>query len=45
MPNHQEGRGRRFLSKNEKIEKLKNYEQELTKELQAVQEQIKELGA
>ena len=43
-PNHQEGRGRRFLTKPEKVEKLKNYEQELTKELQAVQEQIKELS-
>jgi hypothetical protein len=41
---HHEGHGRRFLTKTEKIEKLKNYEQELTKELEAVQEQIKELS-
>jgi hypothetical protein len=44
-PGHNEGHGRRFLTKAEKIEKLKNYEQELTKELQAVQEHIKELSA
>jgi hypothetical protein len=42
---HEEGRGRRFLTKAEKMEKLKNYAEELKKELQAVQEHIKELGA
>jgi len=42
---YQEGHGhrRRFLSKAEKIEKLKNYAEELRKELTAVEEHIKEL--
>lgn len=43
--NHEEGHGRQFLTKAEKSEKLKNYAEELKKELQAVQEHIKELGA
>jgi hypothetical protein len=36
---------RRFLTKTEKIEKLKNYEEELKKELTAVQEHINELSS
>lgn len=36
---------RMFLTKAEQAEKLKNYEQELKNELQAVQEKIKELSA
>jgi len=35
--------GRRFLTKEEKIERLESYAEELKKELSAVQEQIKEL--
>lgn len=35
--------GRRFLTKAEKREKLKNYAEELRKELKAVEEHIKEL--
>jgi hypothetical protein len=35
--------GRRFLTKAEKIEKLKKYEEELKKEIIALQEHIKEL--
>jgi len=34
---------RRFLTKAEKIEKLKNYAEELRKELKAVEEKIKEM--
>jgi len=34
---------RRFLTKAEKIEKLKKYEEELKKEIIALQEHIKEL--
>lgn len=34
---------RRFLTKAEKVEKLKDYEEELRKELAAVEEHIKEL--
>jgi len=34
---------RRFLTKEEKIEKLENYAEELKKELSAVEERIKEL--
>jgi hypothetical protein len=34
---------RRFLSKAEKVEKLKSYAEELRKELGAVEEYIKEL--
>jgi predicted nucleic acid-binding Zn-ribbon protein len=34
---------RRFLTKEEKIERLENYGEELKKELNAVQERIKEL--
>ena len=36
-------RGRRFLTKTEKLEKLKSYAEELRKELTAVEENIKEL--
>jgi len=35
--------GRRFLTKAEKVEKLKSYAEELKKELAAVEEHIKEL--
>lgn len=35
-------RGRRFLTKAEKTEKLKSYAEELRKELTAVEEHIKE---
>ena len=37
------GRGKRFLTKAEKTEKLKSYAEELKKELTAVEEHIKEL--
>ena len=36
---------RRFLTKTERIEKLKNYEEEIKKELTAVQEHINELSS
>jgi len=35
--------GRRFLTRAERLEKLKNYAEELRKELTAVEEHIKEL--
>jgi hypothetical protein len=35
--------GRRFLTKEEKIERLENYAESLKKELSAVAEKIKEL--
>jgi hypothetical protein len=38
-------RGRRFLTKAEKAEKLKGYVEELRKELSAVEERIKEVEA
>lgn len=38
------GFGKRFLTKAERIKKLKSYEEELKKELTAVQEHITELG-
>jgi hypothetical protein len=37
------GRGRRFLTKEEKIKRLENYAEELRKEIAAVGERIKEL--
>jgi predicted transcriptional regulator len=43
---HEESHGhhkRRFLTKEEKIEKLQKYAEELQKELAAVQEHIREL--
>lgn len=40
---HRHGYGRRFFTKAEKVEKLKNYVEELRKELRAVEEHIKEL--
>jgi len=44
---HEEWHGhphrRRFLTKQEKIERLQDYAEELKKELAAVQERIKEL--
>jgi len=36
-------RGRRFLTKEEKIERLESYAEELKKELAAVEERVKEL--
>jgi glycyl-tRNA synthetase beta subunit len=35
--------GRRFLTKEEKIEQLENYAEELKKEIVAIDEQIKDL--
>ena len=43
-PDHEEGHGRRFLTEAERIEKLKNYAEELKKELEAVQEHVRELS-
>jgi hypothetical protein len=40
---HQERRGRRFFTKEERAKDLEEYEDELKKELAAVQEQIAEL--
>ena len=41
---HAHGHGRRFLTKAEKAEKLKNYAKELRRELAAVEEHIQELS-
>jgi len=41
MHGHMHGYRRRFLTKAEKTEKLKNYAEELKKELEAVEEKIK----
>jgi len=38
------GYGRRFLTKAERVEKLRSYAEELKKELAAVEEHIKELS-
>jgi len=43
MHGREHGYRRRFLTKAEKIEKLKNYTEELKKELKAVEEKIKEM--
>ena len=43
MHGHGHGYRRRFLTKAEKIEKLKNYTEELKKELKAVEEKMKEM--
>jgi hypothetical protein len=43
MHGHGHGYRRRFLTKAEKIEKLKDYAEELKKELEAVEEKIKEM--
>ncbi len=43
MHGHEHGYRRRFLTKAEKTEKLKNYAEELKKELKAVEEKIKEM--
>jgi hypothetical protein len=43
MHGHEQGYRRRFLTKAEKIEKLKNYAEELKKELKAVEEKITEM--
>ena len=40
---HEHGYRRRFLTTAEKTEKLKNYAEELKKELEAVEEKIKEM--
>jgi hypothetical protein len=45
MHGHGHEHRRRFFSKAEKIEKLKNYADELKKELKAVEEKIKEMQA
>lgn len=44
---HEEGSwyGRRFLTKAERVEQLKNYAKELKKEVTAVEERIKELSS
>ena len=43
MHEHEQGYRRRFLTKAEKTERLKNYVEELKKELEAVEEKIKEM--
>ena len=40
----EDGYGKRFLTRAEKTEELKNYGEELKKELTVVEEQIKELS-
>jgi len=44
---HEHGHGyrRRFLTKAEKVQKLKKYAEELRNELKAVEEHIKELAS
>lgn len=41
---HEEGPARRFLTRAERLEKLKSYAEDLRKELAAVEEHIKELS-
>jgi hypothetical protein len=43
MHGYEQGYRRRFLTKAEKVEKLKNYAEELKKELEAVEERIEEV--
>jgi len=43
MHGDEHGYRRRFLTEAEKTEKLKNYAEELKKELEAVEEKIKEM--
>jgi hypothetical protein len=43
MHGHEQGYRRRFLTKAEKIERLKSYAEELRKELKAVEEKLKEI--
>ena len=43
MHGHEHGYRRRFLTKAEKAERLKNYAEELRKELKGVEERLKEL--
>ena len=43
MHGHEQGYRRRFLTKAEKTEKLKDYAEELRKELKGVEEKIKEM--
>ena len=43
MHGREQGYKRRFLTKTEKIEKLKDYSEELKKELKAVEEKIKDM--
>jgi hypothetical protein len=40
---HEQGYRRRFLTRAERIEKLKNYAEELRKELKGVEEKLKEM--
>ena len=43
MHRYEQGYRRRFLTKAEKTEKLKNYAEELKKELKAVEEKLEEM--
>ena len=43
MHGYKHGYRRRFITKAEKTEKLKNYAEELRKELKGVEERIKEM--
>jgi hypothetical protein len=43
MHGHEHGYRRRFFTQAEKTERLKNYAEELRKELEAVEEKIKEM--
>lgn len=43
MHGYEHGYRRRFLTRAEKTEKLKNHAEELKKELEAVEEKIKEM--
>jgi len=43
MHEHEQGYRRRFLTKAEKTERLKNYAEELRKELKGVEEKLKEM--
>jgi hypothetical protein len=43
MHGREQGYRRRFLTKAERIEKLRDYAEELKKELKAVEEKIKEM--
>lgn len=43
VEDHRHGYRRRFLTKMERIEKLDKYAEDLRKELEAVEEHIKEL--
>ena len=43
MHGHEQGYRRRFITKAEKTENLKNYAEELRKELKGVEEKLKEM--